>query len=180
MTGRSLRHIPVVMIAPDRYRAADLHTNIVTRTQGTGDSGLPLRPLAQSDRLARESIVPGARKVLISNRMIARSLLHPILEDDNLTRGLGDAEARMLVEWLVDRSETAERADPDALRQDIQKWCRRARAMSRFVHLWCYQKDHGGACQLAATERFPWPLPVCDIDPCDLMGEMLGWEREAA
>jgi len=37
--------------------------------------------------------------------MVAKELLSPILQDDSLTRGLGDAEARVLVEWLVDRSE---------------------------------------------------------------------------
>src|SRR5262245_21266660 len=109
--------------------------------------------------------------------MIARSLLHPILEDENLTRGLGDAEARMLVECLVDRTEAVEDLEESVQQQRIQKWCRRARALARFVQLWCYQRDHGGACQLAATERFPWPLPACEIDPCELMGEILAWER---
>lgn len=110
--------------------------------------------------------------------MIARALLHPILEDENLTRGLGDAEARMLVEWLVGRTEQHPEHPSATLGQDIQKWCRRARALSRFVYLWCHQSDHGAACQLAATERFPWPLPVCEVDPCDLMAEILAWEEE--
>lgn len=110
--------------------------------------------------------------------MIARSLLHPILEDESLTRGLGDAEARMLVEWLVGRSERSAEESSGNLGRAIQKWCRRARALSRFVFLWCYQNDHGGACQLAATERFPWPLPCCEVDPCDLMAEILAWEED--
>jgi hypothetical protein len=112
--------------------------------------------------------------------MIARALLHPILADDHLTRGLGDAEARMLVEWLVERTEEHERGDERALSQAIQKRCRRARAVARFVHLWCYRNDHGAACQLAATERFAWPLPYCEVDPCDLMAEILVWENERA
>ncbi|MFO0965832.1 MAG: hypothetical protein U0793_09655 [Gemmataceae bacterium] len=111
--------------------------------------------------------------------MIARALLDPILSDDSLSRGLGDAEARMLVEWLVDRSERhAARRDAGLLSQAIQRWRQRARALARFVHLWCYQNDHGAACQLAATERFPWPLPCCDIDPLDLMADILNWEEE--
>src|SRR4051794_28346770 len=109
--------------------------------------------------------------------MVARALLHPILADDNLTRGLGDAEARMLVEWLVERTENQASEEP-GLREVIQRRCRRARALARFVQLWCYQQDHGAACQLAATERFPWPLPYCEVDPCDLMAEILNWEEE--
>ena len=46
-----------------------------------------------------------------------------------------------------------------------------------FVRLWCYQNAHGSAYQLAATERFSWPLPVETIDPCDLMAGILAWEE---
>jgi len=109
--------------------------------------------------------------------MVARSLLGPILADENLTRGLGDAEARMLVEWLVERTEEHDAPDDAFLSRLIQTWCRRARSLSRFVILWCYHNDHGAACQLAATERFSWPLPNCEVDPCDLMHDILAWEQ---
>src|SRR5262249_43939906 len=37
--------------------------------------------------------------------MLTKDLLNPILTDEALTRGLGDAEARMLVEWLVEEAD---------------------------------------------------------------------------
>jgi hypothetical protein len=33
--------------------------------------------------------------------------------------------------------------------------------------------------QLAAVERFPWPLPTTGRDPCDLMQTILHWESQA-
>src|SRR5204862_326594 len=38
-------------------------------------------------------------------RMLSRSLVNLIVRDEGLVRGLGDPEARILVEWLVDRAE---------------------------------------------------------------------------
>lgn len=110
--------------------------------------------------------------------MIAMSLLSPILEDEHLTRGLGDPEARLLVEWVVEQAEQTAEAEgqADAILH-IQGLCRRARAIGRFVLLWCHHHDHGGACQLAASERFDWPLPSCEIDPYDLTAEILDWEE---
>ncbi len=125
-------------------------------------------------------VLPFAEFPVIDPDMLAKSLLNPILADDSLTRGLGDAEARVLVEWLVERMENCaeEHGSEERTREEITRWCRRARAISRFVTLWCHQNDHGAACQLAATERFPWPFPATDTDPCDLMIDILGWEKE--
>lgn len=109
--------------------------------------------------------------------MDSKTLLAPILGDDNLTRGLGDAEARILVEWLVERAEAHHvSAGADHARCQVLDLCRRARAISRFVSLWCHQHSHGAACQLAATQRFAFPLPCTDVDPCDLMLDILEWE----
>jgi hypothetical protein len=109
--------------------------------------------------------------------MDVKTLLAPILGDDNLTRGLGDAEARILVEWLVERAEAQHVAvAPEQAHGHVVDLCRRARAISRFVSLWCHQHSHGAACQLAATQRFAFPLPCTDVDPCDLMLDILQWE----
>jgi hypothetical protein len=112
--------------------------------------------------------------------MLSKALLRPILEDDSLTRGLGDAEARVLVEWLVEHVEAnqAGAGSEERARAELAFWCRRARAIARFVSLWCYHNDHGAACQLAATERFVWPFPATDVDACDLMVDILAWEKE--
>ncbi len=111
--------------------------------------------------------------------MLSKPLLSPILDNDNLTRGLGDPEARVLVEWLVEQAEQLADsvAEPHA-RAEVGRLCRRGRAIGRFVFLWCHQGDPGAACQLAAAERFNWPLPCTPMDPCDLMLGILTWEGE--
>lgn len=111
--------------------------------------------------------------------MLARSVLNHILDDEALTRHLGDAEARVLVEWLVEEAEalgdthTAE----DAL-QEVQRLRRLGRALSRFVSLWAIDHERGAATQLAATERFDWPLPDGDVDPDVLMQHVTWWEGQ--
>lgn len=111
--------------------------------------------------------------------MTVKTLLQSVLDDENLTRGLGDEEARLLVEWLVERVETShDRLSGSAtLAAETQRLCRRARAVSRFVCLWCHQASHGAACQLAASERFRFPLPLPDVDPYELMQVILECEE---
>src|SRR3954466_9163369 len=83
---------------------------------------------------------------------LMQALLRPILADDALTRHLGDAEARLLVEWLVERAEGLE-SDAEGPAK-VKALCRRARAISLFVGLWCYRGQPGAAAQLANTVRF--------------------------
>jgi hypothetical protein len=113
--------------------------------------------------------------------MLARPLLRQILENDSLTRGLADPEARILIEWLVERAEhLAEDALPEpALALAVQALCLHGRAIARFVVLWCHAEEHAGAVQLAAAQRFTWPLPTTtDLDPCELMQFILACEEE--
>lgn len=105
--------------------------------------------------------------------MLARPLLRQVM-NDALTRNLGDPEARMLVEWLADRAEELS-AKSDA-EHAVVGLCRRARALACFVCLWCYRQDRKAAGQLAATERFPFPLPTRALEPCELMQIILNWE----
>ena len=107
--------------------------------------------------------------------MSVRAFLTPILNNDHLTRGLDDAEARMLVEWLIAHAEALSTRDPGANRK-LASRVLRARGIARFVALWCHERSPGAALQLAATERFGWPLPVREMDACDLMHEILTWE----
>jgi hypothetical protein len=110
--------------------------------------------------------------------MLTKDLLNPILHSDALTRGLGDAEARMLVEWLVEEADrrAAVADDGDASRREVQALCRWGRAIGRFVYLWCYAETHGPAIQLAGAERFAWPLPATWQEPDELMEHILTWE----
>jgi hypothetical protein len=109
-----------------------------------------------------------------------RPLLRPILDDEGLTRHLGDEEARVLVEWLVDRAERAAAADPAVAAAAVAQLCRRAKAIGLFVALWCYRDDRGAAGQLAVAERFNWPLPSAEIDPCALMERIVRYEDRRA
>jgi hypothetical protein len=112
--------------------------------------------------------------------MLSTVQLRQILNDDALTRGLADPEARILVEWLVAQAEKlAERlTSPPALAAALNGLCRRARSLNRFVRLWCHENAAAAAYQLAATERFAWPLPTAVTDPCELMDEILMYEAE--
>ncbi len=107
-----------------------------------------------------------------------QALLRPILSDDALTRHLGDSEARILVEWLVERAEAlSSNVDADAR---VRRLCRRARAISLFVGLWCHRGQPGAAAQLANAERFDWPLPEPGVDPDALMEHILVHETRSA
>jgi hypothetical protein len=114
--------------------------------------------------------------------MVTTPLFRPILDNDALTRGLGDSEARVLVEWLVAEAEILAEKHPEPVRAaaEVARLCQRARSICRFVILWCYRESWGAACQFAATERFSWPLPTTAMDPCELMEDILAWEVELA
>lgn len=107
------------------------------------------------------------------------ALLLLILNDEALTRGLGDAEARMLIEWLVERAERLANAmASDQATAEVRRLCRRGRAIARFVSLWCLDyRGRGAAIQLAAAERFTWPLPSTAMDACELMQNIVAWEQ---
>ncbi len=107
-----------------------------------------------------------------------KPLLNPILADESLTRGLGDPEARILIEWLVEEAETLalQESGRQAAERKVTSLRLRGRAVGRFVRLWCIDGAHPAALQLAATERFSWPLPKNTVDPCDLMQYILEWE----
>ena len=110
--------------------------------------------------------------------MQSKPLLRHILNEDALTRGLGDEEARVLVEWLVDWAELLadESESEQAAWAGLRMICRRARGISRFVHLWSEESSRAAAVQLAAAERFCWPLPFMEEDPAELMVRILAWE----
>jgi hypothetical protein len=112
--------------------------------------------------------------------MLARQLVSQVLDDEALTRGLRDPEARVLVEWLVERAESvaAEASFARAAQSQVARLCRRGRSISRFVALWCHLGEPGAAGQLATAERLNWPLPDGDVDPCELMQDIVAWEEQ--
>jgi hypothetical protein len=91
---------------------------------------------------------------------------------------LGDAEARLLVQWLSDQAELlAESLPPEQATAELTRLLHRARSIARFVSLWCQPGRQGPALQLAATERFPWPFPVRRMDPWELLQRIIHWEN---
>lgn len=116
--------------------------------------------------------------------MLARSVLNHILDDEALTRNLGDAEARVLVEWLVDEAEALGAYTDEEALVEVEGLRKRGRSLGRFVRLWSIDEDRRGAMQLAASERFDWPLPDGPVDPCLLMQQIIWFEarkrRQAA
>jgi hypothetical protein len=110
----------------------------------------------------------------------AEALVSRVLDDEGITAGLNDPEARVLIEWLVEQVEriSAGEADPDAAGRRVEALCKRARLIRKFVTLWCHRQDHGAAAQFAATERLGWPLPTSDnLDPCEVMLPILACEK---
>jgi hypothetical protein len=113
--------------------------------------------------------------------MLPITHVRAIVNDDALTRGLADPEARLLVEWLIEQGEGLSQLWPreEDLARALGKLRRRVRGISRFVRLWCYDQRRGAACQLAAAEGFGWPLPTSAQDPCELMHLILCCEADA-
>ena len=109
--------------------------------------------------------------------MPVEPLLRQVLQSEALTRGLEDPEARVLVEWLADMVDqlATDTAAETTLPRSLDQLTQKARAIARFVSLWC-QGERGSAVQLAAVERFTWPLPTTAVDPCELMKAILSRE----
>ncbi len=109
--------------------------------------------------------------------MSVKSLFDCILHDEAWTQRLGDAEARLLVEWLVEQAEQLA-SEGSSLEVDLalRRLCRRGRVLACFVSLWCQDNARAGAVQLAACEGLSRALPSGEVDPCELMLELLEQE----
>src|SRR5690349_24912665 len=102
--------------------------------------------------------------------MQSNPLVRHILRDEAVTRGLGDVEARMVVEWLADRAEQAAVIAPTEAAgwAVVRAACRRARVIATFVRLWT-AGQHGTAIQFVGAARLHWQLPAGEADPGELM-----------
>ncbi|WP_020471034.1 hypothetical protein [Zavarzinella formosa] len=108
--------------------------------------------------------------------MLSTQMVRHVLRDEAVTRGLGDIEARMIVEWLAEKAEQLAESKPETEAWDeLLRACRRARIISRFVQLWGVAASRGSAVQLVTAERMNWPLPVGDMDPGLLTEQILAW-----
>jgi hypothetical protein len=109
--------------------------------------------------------------------MQSTPLVRHILRDEAVTRGLGDVEARMIVEWLAAQAEriALSTAIEAIAWERVRNACRRARVIACFCRLWAIPATRGAAIQLVASERLHWPLPSGDIDAGELMEGILAW-----
>lgn len=114
--------------------------------------------------------------------MLARAQLNRVLNDESLTRSLGDEEASILVEWLADAADRVPAAPPEAADAHVAALCRRGRVLARIVRLWCYEGQKGAAAQLALCEGLTQALPSGPAAPYDLMRKLIVYEaaRRAA
>lgn len=111
--------------------------------------------------------------------MVAENCIHQVMRDDRITHGLADPEARVLVEWLVNKAETI--PDTELESQDkIYAWelCyRRAKVLRQCVSLWCYRGRPEAAIQLAASEGMADYLPDGSVEePVDVMLSLMRQE----
>jgi len=109
--------------------------------------------------------------------MQSTPLVRHILRDEAVTRGLGDVEARMIVEWLAGQAEQVALTTVSEVIawERVRSACRRARVNACFCRLWAVPATRGAAIQLVASERLYWPLPNGDVDPGELMERILSW-----
>ncbi len=114
--------------------------------------------------------------------MASAALVVGLARDESMTRGLGDIEAQLLVTWATDWAELladAARSEIDAERL-VARLLLRAKAIARFVQLWFAPRGRPAAIQLAASERFEWPLPDESelMSSVELMEHILNWENQ--
>jgi len=111
--------------------------------------------------------------------VVVDALIRGLLREERFTQGLDDSEGRMLAEWVVEWAEllgmTAK--SPQEAEELLQRLSRRGQAIGRFVQLWTQPQTRGSAAQLAATERFAWPLPTPGLPPGDVLRQILSWEK---
>ena len=86
-------------------------------------------------------------------------LLSQVLDDEALTRGLQDAEARVLIEWLVEEVERLEETGGDA-GPEVRRLCRRRGPSLRFVLLWCVRRDRAPLSSSRPSNASPGRSPT--------------------
>jgi hypothetical protein len=98
--------------------------------------------------------------------MTAQACIHQVMRDGRITHGLEDPEARLLVEWLVEKAEAIPNSGLAENDQGLA-WSlcyRRAKVLRQFVSLWCYRGRPEAAIQLAASEGLADYLPDSSVE----------------
>jgi hypothetical protein len=98
--------------------------------------------------------------------MLVDACIDQVMGDSRLTYGLEDPEARLLIEWLVDKAEHLPEMGLRETEQDVtwQLYYRRAKVLRKCVQLWCYRGRPEAAIQLAASEGLAEFLPNSSVE----------------
>jgi len=112
--------------------------------------------------------------------MQTSTLLRGVLQNEAITRDLGDIEAAMLFRWTAEWAELLEESceSAEVAAEAIRRLVRRARGIAKFISLWTWPDSRASAFQLAASEQFRWPMPDAGMDPDGAMAHILTWEDE--
>ena len=110
--------------------------------------------------------------------MATSTLLRGVLDNDALSRNLGDIEAAMLFRWTAEWAELLEEncESTTVAAEAVARLVRRARGIAKFVSLWSWPDSRASAFQLAASEQFRWPMPDANMDADGAMAHILTWE----
>jgi len=120
-------------------------------------------------------------KRALADMVDVKSLIDRVLDDEAITAGLEDPEARLLVEWLAEQTEYIARSatSPQQAKEWVERLCHYARALRQFLILWCYDRNPGSAAQLAATQKFAWPLPSAEEENAlRILQQILLWHAK--
>lgn len=100
------------------------------------------------------------------------AVVRQLLGEPRLTLGLDDPEAKLLIDWAVNRASFLHQAGKDGEETEVLHLVRVARQL---VVLWCYKNAYSAATQLAATECFESFLPAMDEsdDPYFVMSSII-------
>lgn len=112
--------------------------------------------------------------------MDAESWLNRIRDDEGITDGLGDDEARVLLDWLCDRVRRRVQSSNDraAVARDVQEEIRLGRFLGQTIARLCEDRDLASAQQLWAKEKRRPNLAELDAgDPTGALKKLIAWQE---
>lgn len=110
----------------------------------------------------------------------AKRLVDRVLDDEGLTDGLGDDEARVLVDWLVLQVEAAAASQSE---ENASAACDDLRRRARVIRRIALDLCESGDIESAKARKPQWADRVDRLptsDPVAIIRQLLAWEQENA
>lgn len=117
----------------------------------------------------------------LARRMDATPFIDRILDDEGITGGLKDAEAKVLVDWLIASLKQRIRAVSDESKaEEISRTLRRrARRIAKITELLCEQHDTHSASEIWKESGSKHSLDELELrDPTGVVKRLIQWETE--